>query len=59
MSNSHTIFPFRPNTPDDQGATEFLKTEMVFSPEFVPPGRWPTRAELRQSIQALGYSLVH
>lgn len=56
MANGHTIIPVNDSILA-QDSIEYLKNEMVFIPEHLPEGRFPTLAELRQAILALGFKL--
>ncbi|MBE9479393.1 MAG: hypothetical protein IMY80_05455 [Chloroflexi bacterium] len=57
MSTHHSMIPVGDEQLRNGAVVKFLDDEMVFIPETLPRGRFPTITELRHSIHELGYSL--
>ncbi len=57
MSTGHSVIPFNGKYLAKYGAAQYLEEQLVFAPQALPKGRFPTLKELRESIQELGYQL--
>ena len=57
MANGYSVLPINDKQLADQTVTQYLADCMIFVPENLRHGRFPTITELRESIQELGYSL--
>lgn len=56
MATGHSVIPLD-GGKDASAAIEWLKVAMVYVPDDLPPGRFPTVAELRHAIHEFGYQL--
>lgn len=57
MSISHTVIPVNDDAEWFAEAIDYFAKDMVFIPDSLPRGRFPTLSELRNSILELGYEL--
>ena len=57
MANGHSIIPLDDKQIADPGVVQYLAEDMVFFPENLPRGRFPTLSELRDAIHELDYEL--